>query len=270
MDGKRFGFIGAGFMAEAVLRGILDAKVFPMQTLAAADVAEPRRRTFAALGVETTDDALEIVEACETVLVAVKPQDVPDLLSRIGPALTSDHLVLTVCAGCPTGVFENSSAADVRVVRAMPNLPLSVGRGATALCRGRHAGAADLDMARRVFGAAGEAVVVDEPVMDAVTAVSGSGPAYVYFLAEAMIEAGMKEGLSAEAARKLAVQTIRGAGEVMAGNDASPADLRKRVTSKGGTTEAAFASLAGDNVREALVRAIRAAAARSRDLGRPR
>ena len=270
MNDRNFGFIGAGFMAEAVLRGILKGQVFPTQTIVAADVAETRRRAFAALGVETTADALEIVRTCRVVLVAVKPQDLAGLLDRIGPKLTAEHFLLTVCAGCPTGQFEDSTPADVRVVRVMPNLPLSVGIGATALCTGKHATPSDLDLAKRIFGAAGAVVVVDESAMDAVTAVSGSGPAYVYLLAEAMIEAGLSEGLSADTARTLAVQTIRGAAQVMAVDEASPAELRKRVTSKGGTTEAAFRVLAEGNAHETLVRAIRAAAARSRELGNAR
>lgn len=267
MSEKAIGFIGAGFMAEAVLRGILDADVCSAQTIMASDVTAERRDRFAALGVEATDDNRRVISACATVLIAVKPQNLSDILPEIGASLTADHLLLTICAGCPTAMFERAAGGAVRVVRAMPNLPMCVGRGVSAVCKGRHATDDDLDLARRIFGAAGSVVVVDEPLIDAVTAVSGSGPAYVYFLAEVMIDAGIREGLSPEVARELAVQTIRGAGDMMAADDASPEELRARVTSKGGTTEAAFRSIEQSGVREDFVRAIQAAAARARELG---
>jgi len=262
------GFLGAGQMAEAIARGVIGAGILKPDGILASDVAEDRREVFRSLGASVTADNAEVVRGCRDVIVAVKPQNLPTLLPEIGPALSAKHLLMTICAGCPTAQFEAASAAPVRVVRAMPNLPMRVGKGVTAICRGRHASDADLARAERLFGAAGAVVRVEERLMDAVTALSGSGPAYVYFLAEAMIEAGIMEGLPPETARALAVETIRGAGEMMSAEPVPPEELRRRVTSKGGTTEAAFRSLEESGARAAFVRAIRAAAARARELGR--
>ena len=149
----------------------------------------------------------------------------------------------------------------------MPNLPMRVGMGATALCGGKYATERDIQTAAKIFDATGVAVVTEESLMDAVTAVSGSGPAYVYFLAEIMMEAGRKEGLPDEVARRLVIQTVRGAAEMMVKGEATPEELRARVTSKGGTTEAALRSMEASGVRQALLDAISAAAGRARELG---
>lgn len=268
MRNEKVGFIGAGQMAEAIARGIVEAKLFGADSLSASDVSEERRALFAALGIRATEDNLEVVRQAGVLLIAVKPQNLDDLLRQIGPALTKDHLLISICAGCGTGLFEAGARAPVRVVRAMPNLPMRVRLGATALCRGRHATAGDLALALEIFGAAGRAVEVEERLLDAVTAVSGSGPAYVYFLAECMIEAGKREGLPDAVARALAIQTVRGAGEMMAVESVPPEELRRRVTSKAGTTEAALKRLDERHVREAFLEAIAAAAARARELGK--
>lgn len=209
MRKERVGFIGAGQMAEAIARGIVAAELFPAGALTASDIAEPRRKLFESLGIRTTENNRAVVPASDVLLIAVKPQNLDELLREIGPALREELLLITICAGCPTTLFEAATAAPARVVRAMPNLPARVRMGATALCGGRHATASDLELASAIFGAVGKVVVVEERLMDAVTALSGSGPAYFFFLVEAMAEAGRREGLSAPVARALAVQTAR-------------------------------------------------------------
>jgi pyrroline-5-carboxylate reductase len=265
---ERLGFIGAGQMAEAIARGLLEAKLFPAAALRASDPAEARRALFESLGVRAGADNLAVVRESEVIVIAVKPQNVDELLRQVGPALTRRQFLISICAGCPTALFESATPEPIRVVRAMPNLAMRVRMGATALCGGRHATPADLALAGEVFGAAGKTVVVEERLMDAVTAVSGSGPAYFYFLVEALIEAGKREGLPAEVAKELAIQTARGAAETMAREDAPPEELRRRVTSKGGTTEAAFRRIEELKVREGLLEAVAAAARRARELGR--
>ena len=146
------------------------------------------------LGIRATERNLEIVPECDVLLVAVKPQNLDEVLREIGPALRKEHLLITICAGCATALFESAANEPVRVVRAMPNLPVRVRMGATALCAGRYATQADLELAHEIFGAVGHVVVVDERLMDAVTALSGSGPAYFDFLIEAMVEAGRAKG----------------------------------------------------------------------------
>lgn len=268
MREERVGFIGAGQMAEAIARGILAAGLFPPGALTASDIAEPRRKLFESLGIGTTENNCAVVPSSDVLIIAVKPQNLGELLRQIGPALPDDLLLITICAGCPTALFEAASSAPVRVVRAMPNLPARVRMGATALCRGRRATEADLEIAGAIFGAVGKVVVVEERLMDAVTALSGSGPAYFFFLVEAMVEAGRREGLSAPVARTLAVQTARGAAELMSVEDATPEELRRRVTSKGGTTEAALRLLEERKTREAFLDALHAAAVRAMELGR--
>ena len=204
----------------------------------------------------------------DILLIAVKPQNLDELLREIGPALRADLLLITICAGCPTTLFEAAAPAPLRVVRAMPNLPARVRMSATALCGGRHAMPADLALAGEIFGAVGKTVVVEERFMDAVTALSGSGPAYFFYLVEALVAAAQREGLSAEVARALAVQTARGAAEMLCVEEVAPEELRRRVTSKGGTTEAAFRRLDELKVRDAFLDALRAAVLRARELGR--
>jgi len=267
MSKPELGLIGAGQMAEAILRGAIQAKVLIPESVLASDRLEERRGRFASLGARVTADNLEVVRECGAILVAVKPQDLDALLRQVGPSLSGGHLVISICAGCATSLFEAAAAGPVRVVRAMPNLPARVRLGATALCPGRHATQADLGFARRLFDAVGATVIVEEGTMDAVTALSGSGPAYFFLLVELMIEAGRQEGLPEDVALRLAIQTARGAAEMMAAGEASPAELRRRVTSKGGTTEAALRHLEASSVPQAIVKAVRAAAARSRELG---
>ena len=262
------GISGSGQMAEAIVQGVIETRLYTPETILSMDILEARREAFRRIGVGVTAGASEVVKNCGTLLIAVKPQNLPELLPGIGPLLNSDHLLISICAGTPTTTFEEATASPLRVVRAMPNLPVKVRQGATALTAGRHATPEDLHLAKRVFQSVGEVVVVEERLMDAVTALSGSGPAYVYFLAEVMIEAGIREGLPEETARDLAVQTLIGAGMMLRSDPASPQEHRRRVTSKGGTTEAAFRKIEETRVREGLLAAVTAAAERSRELGR--
>ena len=262
------GFIGAGQMAEAIARGVLAAELFPAAALAASDVSEPRRRLFGELGIRAAERNLEIVPECDVLLVAVKPQNLDEVLRQVGPRLRKDQLVITVCAGCATTLFEAAANEPARVVRAMPNLPVRVRMGATALCSGRYATQADLELAHAIFSAVGHVVVVEEPLMDAVTALSGSGPAYFDFLIEALVEAGRREGIPEAIARALVVQTAHGAAEMIIADDLPPGELRRRVTSKAGTTEAAFRRLGERDALEAIADAVHAAAERARELGK--
>lgn len=268
MAKERIGFLGAGQMAEAIARGIIAAKVAAPAQLCASDPDAARRVVFSEMGARAGDDNPAVVKEAATLIIAVKPQTLDDVLRQIGGALREKHLIISICAGVPTSLIEAASPRKLRVVRAMPNLPMRVRMGATALCAGRNATAEDMATAGRIFTAAGRAVEVKEELMDAVTAVSGSGPAYFYFLVEVMIEAGAREGLSPDVARTLAIQTARGAAEMMAAEDLPPEELRRRVTSKAGTTEAAFKKIEELEVREGLKAAIAAAAARARELGR--
>ena len=267
LEGKKIGFFGAGNMAEALCRGLLSAGV-PAKELFASDLAEDRRAYFKKeLGVKTTNDNRKILTKSNVVVFAVKPQNVMELLAILSPS-PADKLFVSICAGVTTGFIEKQLSGTPRVVRAMPNTPMLVGKGVTAICRGQWATEDDLAVAKEIFGVASLLVDVDEGQMDAVTAVSGSGPAYFFHLVEAMVAAGVKLGLSEEAALVLAKETCLGAGALLAESDDPPEELRRKVTSPGGTTFAAIAKMTEAGLKEIVIAAVEAAAARSKEIGR--
>jgi pyrroline-5-carboxylate reductase len=258
--------IGAGNMAEALLRGALAARLLDPRKVTAADPAAARREVFGGLGVRTTAENREAVKDAEVVVLAVKPQQLAGVLPEIG-ALAAGKLVISIVAGA-TSAKISAGLPGARVVRTMPNTPLLVGMGATGMAAGSGATPADMALARALFEASGMVLQMHESELDAVTAVSGSGPAYLFFLAEAMMEAARAEGLPEAQARKLVAATLRGAAELLARGEESPEELRRRVTSPGGTTAAAMEVLDSAGVSGKMVEAVRRAAARSRELGR--
>ena len=252
-------FLGAGNIAEAVARALP-----PGWAVTAADPSADRRAVFAGLGAATTDDARPHLAAADALLVAVKPQVAADALAPLAGAGIGNALVVSVMAGVTTARVDELLGGGRRVVRVMPNTPLLIGRGACGVCAGKGASDADLELAAALFGSA---VVrrVTEAEMDAVTATSGSGPAYVFYLAEQMIAAARAVGLDAADADALVRQTILGAAEMLAAGD-DPAELRRRVTSPGGTTAAAVAAFDDADLPAIVRRAITAARDRGREL----
>jgi len=267
MPAIRFGVIGAGNMAEALLRGAIAANVVDCNAVMATDPVFSRRQLFTReLGVTTSADNADAA-AAPRVLLAVKPQVMGQVLKGIAQAVEPEATVISIAAGIRTDFIAEQLSGRGRIVRVMPNTPMLVGAGISDLCKGPGATDADLAWAERLFAACGETVRVEEPMIDAVTAVSGSGPAYFFYLIEAMVAAGVAEGLDPDVALQLAVQTCRGAGELLAGSDDGPEVLRARVTSPGGTTQAAIESMQAAGVQDALIAAVRRAAERSRELG---
>lgn len=258
-------------MAEAIARGAARTGVIPAEQMIAADPSEERLKVFESFGVTRASDNLGLVNAADTVVLAVKPQ----MLSALGEpgqgtwaAIDPQrHTVISIMAGISSAKICEAIGKPVRVVRVMPNTPLMVGNGMAGVALGEHAQPGDDNLAMRLFGACGEAVQVSESDLDAVTAVSGSGPAYVFYLAEAMQAAADELGLS-EQARLLVNQTILGSAELLSQSDDSPAELRRKVTSPGGTTAAAIGHLEEQGVRETVVAALRAARDRSIELGK--
>jgi pyrroline-5-carboxylate reductase len=264
----QLGVIGAGNMAEAVLRGAISSNFVDHNAVVASDPVFERRQAFTRdLGVTTVAENATPA-GCPRVLLAVKPQVMAAVLEEIAAIVRPDSTVISIAAGIRTEFIASRLGRRGHVVRVMPNTPMLVGAGASALCKGPGATGADLAWAERLFAVCGQTVRVAEEMMDAVTAVSGSGPAYFFFLVEAMIAAGVAEGLAPEVAAQLAIHTCRGAGEMLARTGERPEVLRAKVTSPGGTTQAAMESLASAKVKEALVAAIRRAAQRSRELGK--
>jgi pyrroline-5-carboxylate reductase len=258
--------LGGGRMGEALVHGLLDAG-HDAESLVIAEVDAERRRALEErfAGVRVVPSAAWAVAETEVVLVAVKPADVTAVLEQASTSLGAETLVISIAAGVRIGLVE-AAVPGRPVVRAMPNTPALVGKAATAIAGGRHATDEHLATAERILSAVGIVVRVPEEHLDAVTGLSGSGPAYVFLVAEALIEAGVLTGLPRPVADALTRETLLGAATLLAAGD-SPEQLRAAVTSPGGTTAAAVHVLEQQGVRAAMIDAVRAAARRSRELG---
>lgn len=267
LSNKSIAFIGAGNMAEALIRGLLGAPTVPPAQLVATDVRPERLEFFRTkFGIRTAGDNRQAAAGSDIIVLAVKPQKMSAVLAEIKTAVSKRQLIISIAAGVTTGRIESEVGGQPRVVRVMPNTPALVGAGAAALSGGRHVTEEDLRTAETVLGAVGITVRVDEKDLDAVTALSGSGPAYVFHVAEAMIQAGIEAGLAEEVAKKLAIQTVSGAAQLLAQSGEAPEVLRRKVTSPGGTTEAALKVMTDRQVAKIFSEAIQAAARRSREL----
>ncbi|GAB3443653.1 pyrroline-5-carboxylate reductase [Streptomonospora sediminis] len=257
--------VGGGKMGEALLAGLLATGYEPAQVLVTEPVPERAAELRERYGVAVVPLSASAGRA-DTLVLAVKPQDMADLLNRLDGDLASGTLVISIAAGVTTSLVEKHLSGRVAVVRAMPNTPALVGRGMTAVSGGAHTSDDQLDHAESLLRSVGEVVRVPEQHMDTVTAISGSGPAYFYFIAETMIEAGVAMGMTRAASQKLVTQTIGGAAAMLNDPDAHPVVLREAVTSPGGTTAAAVRELERHGVRTAFTDAIEAARERSRRL----
>jgi pyrroline-5-carboxylate reductase len=258
--------VGGGRMGEALLAGqISSGWASSASELAVAEKLAPRRDELAGRypGLQVGSD----VVAAEGAVIAVKPGDVADACRAVAEA--GVERVLSIAAGVTVAALEAALGAGVPVVRAMPNTPALVGAGAAAIAAGSDAGEADLDWAQGLLAAVGEVVRVPEHLLDAVTGLSGSGPAYVFLVAEALIEGGVLAGLPRDVAVTLATQTLLGAGRMLVETGSTPEELRAQVTSPGGTTAAGLRALEAAGVRSAFLEAVAAATARSRELGKP-
>lgn len=269
MDQLAIGMIGAGNMADALIRGLLSRHVVLPGAIWATN--RSNRERLAGLrsryGIQITPVKPPLLQAAHVLILAVKPKDTQEVLDEIGPAVRSDQLVISVIAGIPLASLEGA-LRGLPVIRAMPNTSAAVQASATALAAGSCATEEHLRTTTRIFEAVGDAVVVPERVLDVVTALSGSGPAYVYRLVEAMIHAGTDLGLDGDLARRLAVQTLIGAARMLSESAADPGDLRRKVTSPGGTTMAALGVLEDRGFAQAVHAAIGRAAERAREIAK--
>lgn len=266
---KTLAVLGAGMMGGAIARGLVRAGAVPAARIRLYDTETERAHRIAAeigdgtLAVTSTEAALA---GADIVLIAVKPPIVADVLRAIAPGLTPGHLVISIAAGVGLAAMEALVPPEVPIIRAMPNTPCLIGQGAAALCRGKNAGASHMAQAQALFAAVGQSVEVEEKLMDAVTGLSGSGPAYIYLIIEALIDGAVKLGMPRDKARLLAAQTVMGAAQMVLTSSDHPAQLRDNVTTPGGTTIAGLAALERGGVRIALSDAIEAAARRSKEL----
>lgn len=261
------GCIGVGAMGTALIAGVLEAELVSPPHVVIADADAKRvQHVVSDYGVREATN-VQVAESSETVIVAVKPDTVPAVLDEIAPHLRPGACVVSVAAGVPLSLIEKHVAPHTAAVRAMPNTPCLVGAGAVALARGTEATDEHVARVAALFGAVGETVVVAEQMMDAVTGLSGSGPAYVYLFIEALADGGVGAGLPRDVALRLAAQTVRGAAEMVMQTGRHPGELKDMVTSPAGTTIAGVGMLEDAAFRAACMRAVKVAARRSRELG---
>lgn len=269
IDRKTVGFIGGGNMAEAMVRGLVAGPLGAQAVLVAEPVAARRRQLHRRYGIGVTEDN-RAAAACDVVVLAVKPQVMSAVLEGLTGVAGPKTIFVSIAAGVKLASIEKALGTKARVVRVMPNTPCLVGRGASVLCGGANAARADVKLARELFEHVGRAWTVDsEKLLDSVTGLSGSGPAYVYRFAEALIAGGKRNGLDAELAEQLAFQTIAGAAEMLLKTGQSPEDLRAAVSSPGGTTLAGLARLDELDFVGTVREGVTAATRRARELGRP-
>jgi pyrroline-5-carboxylate reductase len=264
---QTIGFLGAGNMAEALIRGLLHGGVAAAQIGASGPRAERMAELRDAHGIRATTDNCELARGSQILVLAVKPQILERVVREVQDAVQPDALVISVAAGIDTQTIEGLLPAGARVVRSMPNTPALVRAAATAISRGQHATDDDLAVARFIFDAVGITVVLDESQLDAVTGLSGSGPAYIFLILEALADAGVKVGLSRRNAQRLAAQTVMGSAKMLLETDDHPGRLKDMVTSPGGTAIAGLHTLEEGGLRTTLMNAVETATKRSRELG---
>jgi pyrroline-5-carboxylate reductase len=269
LSAHTIGFIGAGNMAEALIRGLIKGGHVAADRIIASGPRLERLETLAqSYGIQITVDNRTVARKAGFVVLAVKPQILDKVLREIGDQLETGTLVVSIAAGVDTATIEDAVADGVRVVRAMPNTPALVGAAATAISPGKHADQADLAMVRAMFDAVGITVVLDESHLDAVTGLSGSGPAYIFLILEALADAGVKVGLSRRDAQRLAAQTVMGSAKLLLDTDEHPGKLKDMVTSPGGTAIAGLHTLEQGGLRTTLINAVETATKRAKELGR--
>lgn len=269
LQDKRIAFIGAGNMGEALIKGLLQAGHVRPEQMIATDIRTDRLEAIhKAYRIEALTSNRDAASKAQILLLAVKPQVMDEVLTGLRGAIKEYHLLLSVAAGIRTSFIEASFSQPIRVVRIMPNTPALLLAGASAISPGRHATEEDLKIAREIFEAVGRVVQVEEKAMDAVTGLSGSGPAYIFVLIEALSDAGVHMGLSREVATLLAAQTVLGAARMVLETGEHPAKLKDMVTSPGGTTAAGLHVLERAGFRGTVKAAIEAATRRSEELGK--
>lgn len=270
IQNKMIGLIGGGNMGEVLLSGMISGNLVNTDNLAVSDVAPQRRNHLAdTYGIRATAHNTDAVTGADIVILAIKPQHMGEVLSGIADAIDESTLVISIAAGIPTRFIEDHLGKGIHVIRVMPNTPALIGEGAAAIAGGRHATDAELSIAQQIFDSIGITVTVEEKLMDAVTGLSGSGPAYVFTIIEALSDGGVRMGLPRDISLKLAAQTLLGAAKLCLDSNKHPGQLKDMVTSPGGTTITGLKALEDGKLRSTLMTAVEAATRRSMELGSP-
>ena len=262
----RIGIIGSGNMGKAIIKGLQVAKQSP--TIAAWDALSDNRKLLKEdLRVTVPQDNRELVLNSDIIILAVKPQIIDPVMAEIADSLTEEKLLISIAAGVPCKRLENALPTPVPTVRIMPNTPALINRGISAIAAGCHANDKHLEITQNIFSCLGETTLVPESAMDMVTAVSGSGPAYVFLVIEALLDAAVGLGMARDLARKLVIETVLGSTELLKESGKHPMELKDMVTSPGGTTIAGLAELEKNGLRHAFNEALKSACKRSQELG---
>jgi pyrroline-5-carboxylate reductase len=264
----KVGFLGAGKMATALAKGFVRAEIVTPREIIASDPFDTARKNFVnEVGAKTGTSNVDVAKSANILILATKPDQVPAALAEISGAFTKNHLLISIAAGVTISKLENLLPAGARVIRVMPNTPALVSEGASAFALGKSATAADAELAKKLLSAVGVAIQVKEPLLDAVTGLSGSGPAYVYQFIEALSDGGVASGLPRDIATKLAAQTVLGAAKMVLETGQHPGALKDQVTSPGGTTIEGLHALEKGKLRATVMSAVRAATEKSKKLG---
>jgi pyrroline-5-carboxylate reductase len=269
LSNKTIGFVGAGNMAETLLSGLISTNLSKPSNIICSDVRKDRleelKETY---GINITTDNSEAIRSSQIVIYAIKPQIMAEVIKETAPVLDASKLIISIAAGVPMAAIESLIHKDLRLIRAMPNLCVAVQEGATAIAAGAHAKKEDIDQAMAIFSSVGRCVFLKENnLMDAVTGLSGSGPAYIFMIVDALADAGVKMGLSRQEARILSSQTVMGAAKMLLETKIHPGELKDMVTSPGGTAIAGLHTLEKGGLRTTLINAVEAATKRSQELG---
>lgn len=268
LDNMKLGFIGGGMMAEAIIRGLIASGVDTSRINVSDPVDARLKYLNNELGIIIADNNADVVKFADIIILAVKPFVISDVITDITGLLRENHLLISIAAGVTIPSIQAKIQIKLPVIRVMPNTPALIRKGASAVAPGSYATELHVQLAMQIFESIGKAIITTEDKMDAVTGLSGSGPAYVYTLIEALADGGVKNGLPKSTALLLAAQTVAGAAEMVMQTDTHPAILKDRVMTPGGTTIAGIASLERDGFRSALIEAVTAATERSKELGK--
>ncbi|MBC7108589.1 MAG: pyrroline-5-carboxylate reductase [Methanomassiliicoccales archaeon] len=265
---KKIGFIGAGNMAEALMKGIISVGFAKKEEIIASEIIPERREYISkSIGIQTTDNNVEVAKVSEIVVLAVKPNVIGLVLQELKPYLTAEKLIISIAAGIRINFIESRLNPGVRVVRVMPNHACLVGASASGYALGKYAKKEDKEIVQKILESVGIAFCLDEKLIDAVTGLSGSGPAFVYLIIEALADGGVRAGLPRDVALALAAQTVYGSAKAVLMTKKHPGELKDQVASPAGTTIEGLAILEAAGVRGALIEAVYAATLRSMELG---
>jgi pyrroline-5-carboxylate reductase len=267
LTGKKIAIIGGGKMGSIIARGLIARKIISAKDITVTDIDASRLELLKSqMGIKVSGKNAETVKDTDILILAVKPQNMGQTLQEIASVVNKSKMIISIAAGITAAFVEGYLAKGIRVVRVMPNTPALAGAGATAVARGTHATPADVKLARAIFDAVGITVEVDEKLMDAVTGLSGSGPAYCFLIIEALADAGVQMGLPRELSLQLTAQTMLGSASLYLQEGKHPAQLKDMVTSPGGTTAAGLQALEEGKIRATLISAVEAATRRSQEL----